>query len=470
MTSQFYIKFKGNNLQLENITLDTHYKLKVLDISFNNINALPSNCFYNLESLTELNISNNNLRDLAPFNNTHLKLIDISHNYVRNLNGRLFENTPNIKTIDISNNNIETIGEHISSYIHLRLLNIRLNAISVDSIDINAFQLVHHIEMLYTDDHHICCYVPHYSSCLAPTQAWVSCERLVDNAFLRTLFWVFGASLTIPNALSIFIQTNSYMLKKRNVALIIVNLHFSEMCMGIYLLVIALFDYLSSGSYYTYHLTWSEGITCKSLRILHMYWMQNATTLVMFLALLRFVVIVVSPMKKIIISRGKILTILFTISLYNIIMCIVPIQLGYEGPIYARSGLCLLLRMNSKQNGSRNFLTIFYLSSSTICLLIAGVAYVLIFRSVYKTQSRSKRKKKRLPWLSLLILCNSISCLPLWIVAVLDIIGVPVHVNIFPWMVVLNIPLTSILNPFIYTLREGLPDRVCTIINAVWSR
>ena len=470
MTSQLYITFKGNNLQLENITLHSHYKLKILDISFNNINALPFNCFHSLESLVELNISNNNLRHLDLFNKTHLKSIDISHNHVRHLNGRLFANTPNIKRIDISNNRIETIGEHILSYIHLRLLNIRLNAISVDSIDIIAFQLVHNIEMLYTDDQHICCYVPHYGSCVAPTQVWVSCGHLIDNAFLRSLFWIFGASSTITNALSIFIQTNSYMLKKRNIALIIVNLHFSEMCMGIYLLVISLIDYLSSGSYYTYHLTWSEGITCKALRILHMYWMQNATTLVMFLALLRFVVIVVSPMKAIIISRGKILTILFTISLYNIIMCIIPIQLGYEGPNYARSGLCILLRMNSKHNDSRNFLTIFYLSSSTICLLIAGVAYVLIFRSVYKTQSRSKRKKKRLPWLSLLILCNSIGCLPFWIVTVLDIIGMPLHVNIFPWMVVLNIPLTSILNPFIYTLREGLHDRVCTVIKAVWSR
>ena len=386
------------------------------------------------------------------------------------MDGRLFANTPNIKIIDISNNKIETIGEHISSYIHLRLLNVRWNAISVDSIDINAFQFVHHIEMLYTDDHHICCYVPHYDSCVAPTQAWVSLVRLIDNAFLCTLFWLFGALSTMTNALSVFIQTNSYMLKKKNIALIIVNLHLSEMCMGIYLLVIALIDYLSSGSYYTYHLTWSEGITCKVLRVLRMYWMQNATTLVMFLALLRFVVIVVSPMKKIIISRGTILTILFMISLYNIIMCIIPIQLGYEGPNYTRSGHCLLLRMNSKQNGSRNFLTLFYLSSSTICLLTAGVIYVLIFRSVYKTQCQSKRKKKRLPWLSLLILCNSIRCLPLWIVTVLDIIGVPLHVNIFPWMVVLNIPLTSILNPFIYTLNEGLHDRVCNVIKAVWSR
>ena len=469
MTSQIYIIFKSNNLQLENITLYTHYNLKVLDISFNNISVLPSNCFLSLQSLVELNISNNNLRHLEPFNNTHLISIDISHNYVRHLSERLFSNTPNIKRIDISNNRIETIGEHISSYIHLRLLNVRWNPISVDSIDINAFQLVHNIEMLYTDDHHICCYVPHYGSCLAPTQAWVSCERLIDNAFLRSLFWIFGALSTITNALSVFIQTNSYMLKKRNIALIIVNLHFSEMCMGIYLLVIALIDYLSAGSYYTHHLKWSEGITCKTLRVLHMYWMQNATTLVMFLALLRFVVIVVSPMKKIIISRRTILIILFMISLFNILLCIVPIQIGYEGPNYARSGLCLLLRMNSKQNGSRNFLTIFYLSASTICLLIAGVAYVLIFRSVYKTQCQSKRKKKRLPWLSLLILVNSISCLPLWIVMVLDIIGVPLHVNIFPWMVILNIPLTSILNPFIYTLKEGLHDRVRTVIKAVWS-
>ena len=282
--------------------------------------------------------------------------------------------------------------------------------------------------------------------------------------------WFFGAASTILNALSIYLQTNSYLSKNNSITLLIVNLHFSDLCMGIYLLVISIIDYLSLGNYYLYHFMWSRGIFCKALSVMHVYSIQNSATLVLFLAVLRFFVVVVSPMQKIIISRGTMILSIFIITASNIAICVTHVNVESVALSHARSRLCVLLSIGSEDNGSWRYFTTFYVTSSMIFLLIAGIAYVLIFRAVYKTQCRSGRKEKRLPWFSLLVLVNIICYLPLSCVTMLDIFGVRIHENVSSWLVVISIPLNSIIHPFIYTFSVLFKKRLHTLLETLKRR
>ena len=470
MTNQVYIAFKGNDLLLQSNTFLTHYKLQFLDISFNKLELLPPRCFDNLHSLVVMNLSNNNIRYLEPFNNRQLQTIDISNNSLQQLTHDLFKNTSNVRRVLLSNNIIHTIEEHIFGYVNLMLLDIQMSAISVVNTSIHAFELVSHIEMMYTDDHHLCCFVPQYGSCIAPTHAWLSCKHLLHNTFIRSMCWFFGTVSTITNALSIYLQTNSYLLRKNSITLLIANLHFSELCMGVYLLVIAIIDNLSSGNYYVYYSSWSRGIRCKVLSVMHMYSLQNSAALVMFLALLRFYVIVVTPMKKIILSRGTMLVSIFIITAYNIAICVIPFSLDYTALRFVSSRLCVLLRLDSEHNGTWRYFTTFYVTSSMVFLMIAGISYVIIFRAVYKIQLMSKRKKKRLPWFSLLVLGNIICYLPLLCVTMLNIFDVQIQGEVFSWIVITTIPLNSIINPFIYTFSMVSKERLRTLLKALWFR
>ena len=76
---------------------------------------------------------------------------------------------------------------------------------------------------------------------------------------------------------------------------------------------------------------------------MHIYPIQNSATLVMFLALLRFFVVVVSPMKKTIISRGIMVLSIFMITVYNIAVCVTHVNVESAVLSYARSTLCVLL-------------------------------------------------------------------------------------------------------------------------------
>ena len=467
MTNQVYIIFKGNELLLQNDTLLGHFKLQVLDISFNKLELLPPRCFDSLHSLVVMNLSNNNLRYLEPFNNTQLQTIDLNNNSLQKLTHHLFVKASILKQVIISNNMIHTIEENIFGYINLTLLDIQMNTISLGNINIHAFDLMSDIDILYVDDQHLCCYVPQYGSCLAPTQAWLSCDQLLLNTFIRSMCWFFGAASTILNAFSIYLQTNSYLSGKNSITLLIVNLHFSDLCMGIYLLVISVIDYLSFGSYYLYHFMWSRGILCKVLSIIHIYSIQNSATLVLLLALLRFFVVVVSLMQKTIIRRKTMLLSIFMITAYNIAICVTHASVKSAVLSHARSGLCVLVNIGSEDNGTWRYFTTFYVTSSMIFLLIAGIAYVLIFRAVYKTQCRSGRKKKRLPWFSLIVLVNTICYLPLLCVTMLDNFGARVHENVSSWIVVLSIPLNSMVNPFIYTFSMVSKKRLCILLLAL---
>ena len=470
MTNQVYIIFKGNALILQNDTLLKHYKLQVLDISFNKLQLLPPRCFDSLHSLVVMNLSNNILRYLEPFNNTKLQTIDISNNSLQRLTNELFVNASVLKRVVIANNMIHTIEENIFGYIKLNLLDIQKNAISLGKINIHAFNQMKYIDILQVDDQHLCCYVPQYGSCIAPTNAWLSCEQLLLNTFIRSMCWFFGAASTILNALSIYLQTNSYLSKNNSITLLIVNLHFSDLCMGIYLLVISIIDYLSLGNYYLYHFMWSRGIFCKALSVMHVYSIQNSATLVLFLAVLRFFVVVVSPMQKIIISRGTMILSIFMITASNIAICVTHVNVESVALSHARSRLCVLLSIGSEDNGTWRYFTTFYVTSSMIFLLIAGIAYVLIFRAVYKTQCRSGRKEKSLPWFSLLVLGNIICYLPLSCVTMLDIFGVRIHENVSSWLVVISIPLNSIIHPFIYTFSMLFKKRLHTLLETLKRR
>ena len=470
MTNQVYVIFNGNKLLLQNDTLLGHYKLQVLDISFNKLQLLPPRCFDSLHSLVVLNLSNNNIRYLEPFNNTQLQTIDLSNNSLKKLNHDQFVKASKLKGVIVSNNVIHTIEERIFGYIKLNILDIQMNAISLGKINIHAFDQVSHIDILYVDDQYMCCYVPQYGSCVAPTQAWLSCEQLLLNTFIRSMCWFFGAASTILNALAIYLQTNSYKSRKNIIILLIANLHFSELCMGVYLLVISIIDYLSFGSYYEYHYLWSRSILCKVISVMHIYSIQNSATLVMFLALLRFFVVVVSPMRKNILSRGTMLLSIFIITAYNIAICVTHVNVESAALSYARSRLCVLLSIGSEDNGTWRYFTTFYVTSSMIFLLVSGIAYVLIFKTVYKSQCRSGRKKKRLPWFSLFVLGNSICYLPLLCVTILDIFGLQVHENVSLWLVVISIPLNSIVNPFIYTFSMLFKERLHPLLRALKRR
>ena len=97
---------------------DTFYnmkKVKVLDLSSNNISNLPRNSFYGCVQLETLSLSNNQIERLiqsqfAPLNN--LRLIDLSSNLLTSVDKNTFINLgTSLEIINLEDNQLHTMSE-----------------------------------------------------------------------------------------------------------------------------------------------------------------------------------------------------------------------------------------------------------------------------------------------------------------------------------------------------------------------
>lgn len=91
--------------------------LKVLDLSFNNIEYLHKNAFTNLTNLEYLRIDNNKIdnvhRDLLPNPATELEILSFKNNEIIVIPNNFFSNMPKLKKVYIEGNKIKFLSSEI---------------------------------------------------------------------------------------------------------------------------------------------------------------------------------------------------------------------------------------------------------------------------------------------------------------------------------------------------------------------
>lgn len=107
-------------------------KLKLLDVSYNDLESLPDTLFQNLKQLQSVNLSHNRLKELpSKFpNDGHLGHVQLSFNEFKEFPQVLLSQT-SIMTLDLSNNAVETIPVEIEHLTSLKLLNVEKNSVKL---------------------------------------------------------------------------------------------------------------------------------------------------------------------------------------------------------------------------------------------------------------------------------------------------------------------------------------------------
>ena len=328
-SSHLYIHFRHNKLKPKYDTFATHYVLRLLDISFNNIEIIPIQCFEALFELISLNISNNNIRNVEA---THfgalrnLQDLILNNNAIIALPDGVFANLTSVSTVYLSHNKISHIGKLVYADTILQTLDLRLNPLGRNGIHMDSFASLKEVVTIYSDAYYVCCFIKTHRHCIAPKDVFSSCPKLLDNNFLKMSSWTIAVTSLLANVISIFIQMLSYTRTGNMFKLMIMKLHLSDSFMGLYLLWIAVTDYRYTGVYYKHHTEWTHSVTCKMLGVINMYSAQTSVAIITCMAVIRYIVIVIAPFKKIVVSRKKTLLIIASISIYNFTMCLVPVM------------------------------------------------------------------------------------------------------------------------------------------------
>ena len=323
-------------------------KLKVLDISYNNLWRLPVGLFSTQSSLEVLYLIGNSERitfeerSFTGLDHVHLELAQL---HIETISAYAFA-ALNLTELAIYSSEIDTFEANALGELHSG--SIFLNSSKVNNIFKGMFDGVEDINMLKTDEYKLCCVRPKAlpeNNCLPSKNEFSSCDDLIRNEVLRPLAWLIGMISILSNASSIIFRvTKQREQLKRTYGLFVTNLAVSDCLMGFYLLIIAVADAYYQNVYVFYDDNWRNSGWCKLAGLLSAISNESSLLFVGLITLDR-VILIKYPLGEVRLRMKH--SIIFTVLVWlvSLILAVVPFMFYpvFNGTFYSLSGVCLAL-------------------------------------------------------------------------------------------------------------------------------
>ncbi|KAL2102256.1 hypothetical protein ACEWY4_001424 [Coilia grayii] len=254
--------------------------------------------FANLSTLSEMTISNTGLEKLPDFSQiklaVHYFLLDLEDNtHLKEILSNAFQGLGNGITadLDISDTKVnflpETMLGSIQTLVATSVASLkRLPRLDLftDLKDANLTYPSHccafanfrknrsfvrpescdkpnvHLEepVFYRDK----CKVQEEVICYPKPDAFNPCEDIMGHTYLRVLIWIICVLAIVGNAVVLLVLLTSHY-KLTVPRFLMCHLAFADLCMGIYLMIIASVDIHTRSHYYNYGIDWQTGVGCR---------------------------------------------------------------------------------------------------------------------------------------------------------------------------------------------------------------
>ena len=520
----------SNNYLVElplDLFTDTKY-LSLLDISNNYIQALHPQHTGHLTSLDQLYVSNNhikraieglfyysmNLLDLSnnnlvffqPFEHVEfdwyfIRYMSLSRNKLSTLPYGTFQKGTTILFLDLSHNyfnEFESMSYYADSFASLGILDIRSNMLQ--RVTYTSFQSFQESTEIWVDNAAICCFIES-ATCTAtiPPSQFLTCGRLLSSQIQRIIMWIFGIFAIVSNVCALIYRCRHNLRQNKVQILLISNLSFSDLIMGIYMLIIA-----SADAYYQNYFpseSWRSSITCKVAGTLSMLSSEGSVFIISIISIDRFMGIRYMYSKTRLSTRSARIVIA-GLWVFAICLSILSTILSQTNPeLYDNSEVCTGLPLSRSNTFDTVHTELIFITDSHedennrtiivnirrdiptgtkvgivygiavftvlnfINVLIVMFCYIGIFVTVRQTArqaGRNQSQKEELQMaikMGLIVLTDMMCWLPIIILSILVQTGrqtVPPHV--YTWIVTFVMPINSAINPFLYTLATAVFD------------
>ena len=132
-------------------------------------------------------------------------------------------------------------------------------------VNTNTFSSLSNNTALLVSQHEICeCYAPKDVDCLAEydRSPYLTCNRLLFDRVLVGVMWLIGLNALVGN-LFVLIWKRRHSEGSEVQSILLSNLAFSDMLMGVYMIIIASAD-IYFGDYFPMRSEkWRSGVTCR---------------------------------------------------------------------------------------------------------------------------------------------------------------------------------------------------------------
>ena len=299
-----------------------------------------------------------------------------------------------------------------------------------------------------------------FVKCTPTPDAFNPCEDLLGFPFLRCLTWmitVFAVTGNLAVLAILLISHHKLTISK----FLMCNLAFADLCMGLYLMLIAFMDHLSRHEYYNHATDWQTGPGCGIAGFLTVFASQLSVYTLTVISLERWHTITNAMHVNKRLRMRHVAAIMGAGWGFSLLVALLPL-VGVSS--YSKVSICLPMDIDTL--GSQAYV-VAVLILNVVAFLVVCYCYVCIYLSVrnpeHSTRHGDTKIAKRM---AVLIFTDFVCMAPISFFAISAALRMPlITVSHSKILLILFYPINSLCNPFLYTLfTRAFRKDVCLLL------
>nr|XP_046210688.1 lutropin-choriogonadotropic hormone receptor-like isoform X1 [Oncorhynchus gorbuscha] len=283
--------------------------------------------------------------------------------------------------------------------------------------------------------------------CTPEPDAFNPCEDLLGYSFLRAVTWLITVFAVAGNMAVLIVLITSH--QKLNVSqFLMCNLAFADLCMGLYLLLIAAMDYHSRKEYYNHATDWQTGGGCGVAGFLTVFASELSVYTLTMITLERWHTITnAMHINKRLRLRHVVIMMAGGWS-FSLLAALLPI-LGVSS--YTKVSICLPMDIESLAS---QVYVVALLLLNVAAFFIICCCYVRIYMSIHNPDLATRHGDARIAKrMAILIFTDFLCMAPISFFAISAGLHMPlITISHSKILLVLFYPINSLCNPFLYTI------------------
>ncbi|KAJ8248287.1 hypothetical protein GJAV_G00240410 [Gymnothorax javanicus] len=283
--------------------------------------------------------------------------------------------------------------------------------------------------------------------CTPEPDAFNPCEDLLGYAYLRTATWVIAISSVLGNlaVLGVLLTSRHKLTVSR---FLMCNLAFADLCMGIYLLLIAAVDHRSRRQYYNHATDWQTGGGCGVAGFLTVFASELSIYTLTVITLERWHTITHALRRDRKLRLRHVAAMMAAGWGFSLLAALLPVM-GVSS--YAKVSICLPMDIETPVSQAY---VMAVLLLNAMAFLVVCVCYGRIYASVRNPHLATRRSDAKMAKrMAVLIFTDFLCMAPISFFAISAALRMPlITVSHSKILLILFYPINSLCNPFLYTI------------------
>ncbi|KAM7385742.1 hypothetical protein PAMP_001802 [Pampus punctatissimus] len=286
-----------------------------------------------------------------------------------------------------------------------------------------------------------------FVKCTPKPDAFNPCEDLLGFRFLRCLAWTITLFAVTGNLAVLVIL----LISRRKLTIsrfLMCNLAFADLCMGLYLMLIAFMDHYSRHQYYNHATEWQTGPGCGIAGFLTVFASELSVYTLTVISLERWHTITNAMHVDKRLRMHHVATMMAAGWGFSLLVAMLPL-VGVSS--YSKVSICLPMDIDTL--GSQVYV-VAVLILNVVAFLVVCYCYICIYLSVHNPEHSARHGDTKIAKrMAVLIFTDFICMAPISFFAISAALRMPlITVSHSKILLILFYPINSLCNPFLYTI------------------